>query len=50
MPFVTETTITEIVLERWMGVPDPRLRQIMQSILRTYMLSFERSSRRKRNG
>lgn len=33
MPFVTETTITDIVLERWMGVPDPRLRQIMQSVI-----------------
>jgi len=33
MPYVTETTITDIVLERWMAVPDPRLRQIMQSMI-----------------
>src|SRR5262249_23437616 len=33
MPHVTEATITEIVLERWKAVPDPRLREIMQSMI-----------------
>jgi hydroxyquinol 1,2-dioxygenase len=34
MPYVTEATITDIVLERWKAVPDPRLREIMQSMIR----------------
>src|SRR5262245_17374342 len=33
MPHVTEATITRIVLERWQAVPDPRLREIMQSMI-----------------
>jgi hydroxyquinol 1,2-dioxygenase len=33
MSHVTEATITEIVLERWKAVPDPRLREIMQSMI-----------------
>jgi hydroxyquinol 1,2-dioxygenase len=41
MPYVTETTITDIVLERWGAVPDPRLRQIMQSII-THLHAFVR--------
>jgi hydroxyquinol 1,2-dioxygenase len=34
MPYVTERNITQIVLDRWSAVPDPRLRQIMQSMIR----------------
>ena len=34
MPYVTERNITDIVLDRWSAVPDPRLRQIMQSMIR----------------
>jgi hydroxyquinol 1,2-dioxygenase len=34
MPYVTESNITEIVLDRWNAVPNPRLRQIMQSMIR----------------
>jgi hydroxyquinol 1,2-dioxygenase len=41
MAYVTETTITDIVLERWMAVPDPRLRQIMQSMI-THLHAFVR--------
>jgi hydroxyquinol 1,2-dioxygenase len=41
MPYVTETTITDIVLERWNAVPDPRLRRIMQSMI-THMHAFVR--------
>jgi len=26
MPYVTEANITDVVLERWRAVPDPRLR------------------------
>ena len=33
MPYVTERNITDIVLDRWCAVPDPRLRQIMQSMI-----------------
>jgi hydroxyquinol 1,2-dioxygenase len=41
MPYVTETTITDIVLERWNAVPDPKLRRIMQSMI-THMHAFVR--------
>ncbi|WGS19868.1 MULTISPECIES: dioxygenase [unclassified Bradyrhizobium] len=41
MPYVTETTITDIVLERWKAVPDRRLRQIMQSMI-THLHAFVR--------
>ena len=34
MPYVTERNITQIVLDRWSAVPDPRLRQIMHSMIR----------------
>ncbi len=34
MAYVTENNITEIVLDRWNAVPDPRLRRIMQSMIR----------------
>jgi hydroxyquinol 1,2-dioxygenase len=33
MPYVTESNITDIVLDRWRAVPDPRLRRIMQSMI-----------------
>ncbi len=33
MPYVTESNITDIVLDRWKAVPDPRLRRIMQSMI-----------------
>jgi hydroxyquinol 1,2-dioxygenase len=34
MPYVTEDNLTDVVLERWNGAPDPRLRQIMQSLIK----------------
>ena len=34
MPYVTESNITEIVLDRWNAVPNPRLHRIMQSMIR----------------
>ena len=33
MTYVTEATITDVVLERWKSVPDQRLRQIMRSMI-----------------
>lgn len=33
MPYVTEQNLTDVVLERWKAVPDPRLRQVMQSFI-----------------
>ena len=33
MPYVTEENLTGIVAERWSNVPDPRLRQIMTSLI-----------------
>ena len=35
MTYVTETNITDIVLDRWNAVPEPRLRQIMLEAIRT---------------
>jgi hydroxyquinol 1,2-dioxygenase len=34
MPYVTEQNLTKVVLDRWMAVPDPRLRQVMQSFIK----------------
>jgi hydroxyquinol 1,2-dioxygenase len=34
MPFVTEQNLTDIVLERWKDITDPRLREVMASLLR----------------
>jgi hydroxyquinol 1,2-dioxygenase len=34
MPYVTEDNLTDVVLERWKEIPDPRLRQIMQSLIK----------------
>jgi hydroxyquinol 1,2-dioxygenase len=34
MPFVTEENLTDIVLQRWQNIPDPRLRQVMQSLIK----------------
>jgi hydroxyquinol 1,2-dioxygenase len=34
MAFVTESNITNVVLDRWSAVPDPRLRKIMQSMIK----------------
>jgi hydroxyquinol 1,2-dioxygenase len=31
---VTEDNLTDVVLERWKDIPDPRLRQIMQSLIK----------------
>jgi hydroxyquinol 1,2-dioxygenase len=34
MPYVTEDNLTNVVLERWKDIPDPRLRQTMQSLIK----------------
>jgi hydroxyquinol 1,2-dioxygenase len=34
MAYVTEENLTSVVLERWEDIPDPRLREIMQSAIR----------------
>jgi len=34
MPYVTEQNLTDVVLERWKAIPDPRLRQVMQSFIK----------------
>ena len=34
MPYATENDLTDLVLERWNGIPDPRLRQIMESLIK----------------
>jgi hydroxyquinol 1,2-dioxygenase len=34
MPYVTEENLTDVALDRWKNIPDPRLRQIMQSLIK----------------
>lgn len=34
MPYVTEENLTDIVIERWKNIPEPRLRQIMGSLIK----------------
>src|SRR3979411_3264823 len=41
MPYVTEDNLTDVALERWKDIPDPRLRQIMQSLI-THLHGFVR--------
>ena len=43
MPYVTEANLTDIVLQRWKDIPDPRLRQIMQSLI-MHLHGFVRES------
>ena len=33
-PYVTEDNLTDVALERWKDIPDSRLRQIMQSLIK----------------
>jgi hydroxyquinol 1,2-dioxygenase len=41
MPYVTEANLTDVVLQRWKDISDPRLRQIMQSLI-THLHGFVR--------
>jgi hydroxyquinol 1,2-dioxygenase len=41
MAYVTEENLTDVVLERWKDIPDPRLRQVMQSLIK-HVHSFVR--------
>jgi len=34
MPYVTEHNLTDVVLDRWKNIPDPRLRQVMGSLIK----------------
>jgi hydroxyquinol 1,2-dioxygenase len=34
MPYVTEQNLTDVVRERWKDIPEPRLRQVMQSAIK----------------
>ena len=34
MPYVTEDNLTDVALERWKDIPDSRLRQVMQSLIK----------------
>jgi hydroxyquinol 1,2-dioxygenase len=34
MPYITEANLTDIAVERWQNVPDPRLRRVMTSMIR----------------
>src|SRR5262249_60913334 len=41
MPYVTEANLSDVALERWKDIPDPRLRQVMQSLIK-YLHAFLR--------
>jgi hydroxyquinol 1,2-dioxygenase len=41
MAYVTEANLTDVVRERWKDIPDPRLRQVMQSLI-THLHGFVR--------
>ena len=43
MPYVTEQNLTDVVLDRWKAIPDPRLRQVMQSFI-THAHAFVRET------
>jgi hydroxyquinol 1,2-dioxygenase len=34
MPYVTEENLTDLAVERWSNIPDPRLRQVMTALVR----------------
>ena len=34
MPYVTEENLTDLAVERWSNIPDPRLRQVMTSMVK----------------
>jgi hydroxyquinol 1,2-dioxygenase len=34
MPYVTEHNLTDLAVERWQDIPDPRLRQVMTSLIK----------------
>lgn len=34
MTYVTEQNLTDVALQRWKDIPDPRLRQVMQSLIK----------------
>lgn len=34
MPYVTEANLTNLAVERWSNIPDPRLRQVMMAAIR----------------
>ena len=43
MPYVTEANLTEVVFEHWKNIPDTRLRQIMQLLIK-YLHTFVRDA------
>jgi hydroxyquinol 1,2-dioxygenase len=34
MPYVTEQNLTDVVLQRWKDIPDPRLREVMRAAIK----------------
>ena len=34
MPYVTEANLTDLAVERWSNIPDPRLRQVMAAVVK----------------
>ena len=34
MAYITEQNLTDVVLKRWQDIPDPRLKEVMQSLIK----------------
>src|SRR5689334_11553248 len=34
MAYITEDNLTDVVLKRWQDIPDPRLKKVMQSLIK----------------
>ena len=43
MPYVTEANLTDVALERWKDIPDPRLRQKHRVLTKCRRATHERT-------
>jgi len=50
MRAIDHNTITDAAIEQMAGTPDPRLREVMSSLVRHYMRSHGRLILHRRNG
>ena len=46
MAYVTEENLTDLAIERWSNIPDPRLRQVMTSLVK-HLHAFVREVRQE---
>jgi hypothetical protein len=50
MPYVTEKNLTDVVRERWSDIPDPRLKQVMQALVKHVHAFVREIEPTRRNG